>query len=288
MRSIDGAGLPVPADAGPGLLTGSSGRRRARCDRLWLTDFRTYDDGRARASRRASPRSSGANGQGKTNLLEAVGYLATLSSFRGAPTDALVRAGRRAGRSCGPRASATAGALLIEAELAAGGRNRVQVNRQRLRRARDLLGALRVTRVLARRPRAGEGRARRSGAATSTTCSSRSHPRNDALRTDLDRVLRQRNALLKQAGGRLDAEVERHARRVGRQAGRGRRGAGRRPATTLVARARARCWREAYDAGGRRAAAEVDARATTPPWRADGPGRGAGRGRATDDAAPRA
>ena len=35
--------------------------------------------------------------------------------------------------------------LLIEAEIVAGGRNRVQVNRQRLHRARDLLGALRVS-----------------------------------------------------------------------------------------------------------------------------------------------
>ena len=35
----------------------------------------------------------GDNGQGKTNLAEAIAYLATLSSFRGAPNDALVRVG---------------------------------------------------------------------------------------------------------------------------------------------------------------------------------------------------
>ena len=64
----------------------------------------------------------------------------------------------------------------------ASGRNRVLVNRQPLKQARDLLGVLRVTRVLARRPRAGEGRARPSAGATSTTPSWPSHPRYDALR----------------------------------------------------------------------------------------------------------
>ena len=37
----------------------------------------------------------GANGEGKTNLLEAIGWLATLASFRGAPSEALVRRARR-------------------------------------------------------------------------------------------------------------------------------------------------------------------------------------------------
>ena len=78
------------------------------------------------------------------------------------------------------------------------------VNRQPLKRARDLLGVLRVTRVRARRPRAREGRARPSAGATSTTPWWPSHPRYDALRGEVDKVLKQRNALLKGAGGRLD------------------------------------------------------------------------------------
>src|SRR5437867_446528 len=61
-----------------------------RVERLWLTDFRNYE------SADVSPAPGltvvvGDNGEGKTNLLEAVGYLATLGSFRGAPRDALVR-----------------------------------------------------------------------------------------------------------------------------------------------------------------------------------------------------
>ena len=87
----------------------------------------------------------GRNGQGKTNLAEALAYLATLSSFRGAPPDALVRAGADAGHhpSDGPRRRRPE--VLIEAELARVGRNRVQVNRQKLGRTRDLLGVMRVS-----------------------------------------------------------------------------------------------------------------------------------------------
>jgi len=175
-----------------------------RVDRLWLTDFRSW----ATAELELAPGLTaivGANGQGKTNLVEAVAYLATLSSFRGAPTDALVRAGAE-------RAVVRAEAerdrrhILVEAEIVAGGRNRVQVNRQRLARARDLLGALRVS-VFSpddlELVKGGPGERRRflDDALVAVT------PRHDRTRTDLDRVLRQRNALLRQAGGRLAPEV---------------------------------------------------------------------------------
>jgi DNA replication and repair protein RecF len=110
---------------------------------LWLADFRSYTNLDVEFSNGLTA-IVGSNGQGKTNLLEAIGYLATLSSFRGAPAEALVRQGagsatvraevEREGRE-----------LLIEAELGGKGRNRIQVNRQRLPRARDLLGALRVS-----------------------------------------------------------------------------------------------------------------------------------------------
>ncbi len=63
--------------------------------RLWLTDFRSYQQAEVTLSPGLTA-VLGENGQGKTNLLEAVGYLATLASFRGAPTEALVRAGSSA------------------------------------------------------------------------------------------------------------------------------------------------------------------------------------------------
>jgi DNA replication and repair protein RecF len=173
--------------------------------RLWLTDFRGY----ATADVTFAPGLTaviGRNGQGKTNLLEAVGYLATLSSFRGAPTEALIRSGcpQAVVRAEGERDGRQ---LLIEAEIVAGGRSRAQVNRQPLRRTRDLLGALRVT-VFAPDDlvvvKSGPSERRRylDDALVAV------HPRNDGLRSEVDRVLRQRNALLKQSGGRLSPEVE--------------------------------------------------------------------------------
>ena len=173
--------------------------------RLWLTDFRGYHE----ADVSFDPGLTavlGPNGQGKTNLLEAVGYLATLSSFRGAPNEALIRAGteRAVVRAEAERAGRE---LLLEAELVAGGRNRTQLNKQPLRRARDLLGALRVTVFSPDDLSLVKGSpGDRRGYLDDTLISL--HPRYDEMRTDLDKVLRQRGALLKQAGGRLTPEVE--------------------------------------------------------------------------------
>ncbi len=176
-----------------------------RLRRLWLTDFRGYST----AGVSFAPGLTavlGANGQGKTNLLEAVGYLATLGSFRGAPVEALIRAGAERAVVRG-EAERDGRELLLEAELAGGGRNRASVNRQPLRRARDLLGALRVT-VFSPDDlalvKAGPSERRRYLDDALVAL----HPRNDGVRADLDRVLRQRNALLKQAGGRSSPEVE--------------------------------------------------------------------------------
>jgi len=138
--------------------------------------------------------------------MEAVAYLATLRSFRGAPNEALVRVGT-------PRAIVRAEAerdgrsLLLEAEIVANGRNRTQLNRQPLRRARDLLGALRVTvfspdDLVLVKGSPGERRELLDDVLVGL------HARHDQQRTDLDRVLRQRGSLLKQAGGRLNAELE--------------------------------------------------------------------------------
>lgn len=173
--------------------------------RLWLTDFRGYHD----ADVTFDPGLTaviGPNGQGKTNLLEAIGYLATLSSFRGAPTDALIRSGaeRAVVRAEAEREGRE---LLLEAEIVANGRNRALLNKQPLKRARDLLGALRVT-VFSPDDLAlvkgSPGERRRYLDDTLISLS----PRYDQMQSDLDRVLRQRGALLKSAGGRLTAEVE--------------------------------------------------------------------------------
>src|SRR4051794_8344947 len=174
-------------------------------DRLWLTDFRNYRSAEIAPAPEGLTVIEGANGEGKTNLLEAIGYLATLTSFRGAPPDALVRVGCPTAvvRAEGLRDGR---ALLLEAELHVGGRDRVQVNRQVLRRTRDLLGALRVSvfspddlQVV----KGGPGERRRFLDETLVAV----HRRHDATGADLERVLRQRNTLLRQAAGRLTSDV---------------------------------------------------------------------------------
>ena len=173
-------------------------------DHLWITDFRSWATAELTLAGGITV-VRGRNGAGKTNLLEAIGYLSTLSSFRGAATDALVRQGcaqavvrgegRRGGRE-----------LLVEAEIRQSGRGRVSLNRQPVRRAAALLGALQVSVFspddlgLVKGPPAGRRRWLDDALVAL-------HPRNDALRRDVERIVRQRTTLLGQAGGRPSPEV---------------------------------------------------------------------------------
>lgn len=184
-----------------------------RLRRIALTDFRSYE------SAELEPAGGltvivGANGEGKTNLLEAIGYLATLSSFRGAPGDALVRQGAQTAVIRADVLDGDDRAALIEAELRVAGRDRVLVNKQPLKRARDLLGTLRVSvfspddlSLVKGGP--AERRTYLDGALVACA------PKHDQTLGDLDRIIRQRNALLKQVAGsvrgqhgRMTAEVE--------------------------------------------------------------------------------
>ncbi|HET7721336.1 MAG TPA: AAA family ATPase, partial [Acidimicrobiales bacterium] len=112
-----------------------------RLTHLWLHDFRNYESADLTLPAGLTV-VRGANGEGKTSLLEGLGYLATLASFRGVPSEALVRDGATQAvvRGEGERQGRQ---LLIEAEIAP--RGRVTVNKQRLRRSSDLLDALRVS-----------------------------------------------------------------------------------------------------------------------------------------------
>lgn len=174
-------------------------------EELSLTNFRNHSE----TSVSFSPGLtvvSGANGEGKTNLLEAIGYLSSLGSFRGASTDTMVGvhddvAVIRAQLNVDGRGQ------LIEAQLDRRGRNRIQVNRQPLQRARDLLGTLRVV-VFAPDDLAvvKGGPGERRGLVDDVLSSV--HPRHASDRADLDRILRQRGSVLKQAGGRGGSEVD--------------------------------------------------------------------------------
>lgn len=165
--------------------------------RLELVDFRNYESGTFDFTS-GTTAILGDNGQGKTNLAEALAYLATLSSFRGAPGDALVRVGADAAIIRATVAHDDGRESLIEAEIATAGRNRIQVNRQKLQRVRDLLGTVRVT-VFSPDDlvvvKGGPGDRRRFLDDTLVALATK----YDAVRLELDRILKQRNSLLKQA-----------------------------------------------------------------------------------------
>jgi DNA replication and repair protein RecF len=140
----------------------------------------------------------GPNGQGKTNLIEAIGYLATLSSHRVAADAPLVRSGAERAIVRG-QVVRDGRAVLVELEINPGKSNRARVNRSPVTRPRDILGLLRTVLF------APEDLALVKG-----DPSDRRHflddllvartPRLASVRADYDRVLKQRNALLKTAG----------------------------------------------------------------------------------------
>jgi DNA replication and repair protein RecF len=173
--------------------------------RLELVDFRNY----ANAAFDFQPGTTavvGLNGQGKTNLAEAMAYLATLDSFRGAPLDALIRVGAESAVVRATVMHDDGREVLVELELSRNGRNRVLVNRQKLGRARDLLGVMRVT-VFSPDDLAvvkeGPGGRRRFLDDVLVALALK----YDALRLELDRIVKQRNMLLKQCGGRLSDDT---------------------------------------------------------------------------------
>ena len=167
--------------------------------RLALTDFRSYADTSVELGPGVTT-FTGLNGEGKTNLVEAVGYLATLGSHRVATDAPLVRHG--AERAI-VRAAVTGigGSALVEVELNPGRANRVRLNRAPLPRPRDILGTVRTV-LFAPEDLAlvkgdpGERRRFLDDLLVATA------PRYAGVRADYERVLRQRTALLKSAGAK--------------------------------------------------------------------------------------
>jgi DNA replication and repair protein RecF len=170
---------------------------------LALTDFRCYSSVDLTLPPGVTV-VSGANGEGKTSLLEALGWVGTARSFRGVPDAALVRSGVDAAYV---RATVQDPdrEQRLEAEIRVAGRNRVHLNRHPLARSRDLLGLLRVT-VFAPDDLllVKGGPAERRGYLDDLLVAIA--PRYDAVRGDCERVLKQRNALLRQGMRGPDAD----------------------------------------------------------------------------------
>jgi DNA replication and repair protein RecF len=164
---------------------------------LTLHDFRSYDDVEVPLDAGVTA-FVGRNGQGKTNLVEAIDYLSRLASHRVASDAPLVRAGAEQAvvRAAVVRDGRTA---VLEIELNPGRANRARINRSPLPRARDLLGLVRTV-VFSPEDLTlvkGDPSDRRRFLDDLLVLRT---PRLAGVRADYDRVLRQRNSLLKTAG----------------------------------------------------------------------------------------
>ncbi|WP_433827853.1 DNA replication/repair protein RecF [Actinoplanes sp. CA-015351] len=164
--------------------------------RVELTDFRSYE----RVAVDLDPGVSvlvGQNGMGKTNLIEALGYVATLDSHRVSTDAPLVRAGATSavircaivhdGRE-----------LLVELEIVPGKANRARLNRSPVRRPREVLGALRMVLFAPEDLELVRGDPSERRRYLDDLLVAR-QPRYAGVRADYDRVVKQRNALLRTA-----------------------------------------------------------------------------------------
>jgi len=163
---------------------------------LSLTDFRCY----AQADVELRPGVTsflGRNGQGKTNLVEALGYVATLDSHRVAADAPLVRFGASQAvvRAQVVRDERT---TLIEIEINPGRANRARINRSPVPRPREVLGTLRTVLFAPEDLALVKGDPSERRRFLDDLLVARA-PRLAGVRADYDRVLKQRNALLKTA-----------------------------------------------------------------------------------------
>ena len=167
---------------------------------LALTDFRSYENVELELEPGVTA-FVGPNGQGKTNLVEAIGYAATLSSHRVAADTALVRAGaeRAVVRIRAQRGGRKAA---LELEIFPGRANKARLNGAPVARVRDVLGLVRTVLFapedLALVKGDPDGRRRFLDQLTVLV-----RPRMASTLADYDRVLRQRSALLKSASAAL-------------------------------------------------------------------------------------
>ena len=172
---------------------------------MWLTDFRNHEHTDLLLSSKVTL-IVGLNGHGKTNLIEAIHLLSGAKSFRGAKVDALVMHGKA---SAYVRAEVERGdnTRLVELQFATAGRSKAQVNRQKLKRFRDLGDTVRVVvfspddlELLKGAPSVRRAMVDEVIAASDIEFR--------AVRTEFDQILRQRNNLLKQAKGQYSSSIQ--------------------------------------------------------------------------------
>lgn len=171
--------------------------------KLAVTDFRSFAEVYVELA--SGPTAFiGPNGQGKTNLIEAIGYVATLDSHRVSGDAPLVRQGaERAVIRCEVQRDGRA--TLVEIELNPGRANRARLNKSPVPRPREILGVLRTVLFAPEDLQLvkGDPDARRRFLDDLLVARS---PRYHGVRADYERVLKQRNTLLKTSGAAVRAQ----------------------------------------------------------------------------------
>ena len=172
---------------------------------LEIDDFRNLSQVRLELEPVGTTAIVGPNGSGKTSLIEAVAYLGTQRSFRGSPRDALIA---RDAPAAVIRAITENGGrrVSIDAELRREGPSRTLVNRKSARRRVDLHDALRASVFSPEDTETVRGgpAARRQFLDDLLALSDL---RGGALVYEVERIVRQRGALLRQAGPRPSPDI---------------------------------------------------------------------------------
>jgi len=172
---------------------------------LELADFSIFGAAHIAPESEGTTVITGPNGTGKTSVLEAIAYLGTRRSFRGAPPEAMVRSGteRAIVRAQIDNADSPA---LVEAEILPVGRSRTRVNRKAVAGRKELAAAAPCT-VFSPEDLAivsGGPKGRRDLLDDALALLDTEGAR---AADETERVLRQRAALLRQSGGRAGADV---------------------------------------------------------------------------------
>lgn len=167
---------------------------------LQLADYRSYES----VYLELEPGTAmfvGANGEGKTNLVEALGYLASLSSHRVATDTPLIRKGaeRAVVRAAVNRGEQRA---VLELEINSGRANRARLNRAPATRPREILGVLRTVLFAPEDLTLVKGDPAERRQYLDDLLVARA-PRFAGVRTDYERIVKQRNALLKSASAQF-------------------------------------------------------------------------------------
>ena len=174
--------------------------------RLELTDFRIFPRASFAPEREGTTVITGANGTGKTSVLEAFAYLGSRRSFRGAPPDAMVR-GRAESALVRADIEGADSPVTVEAEIRPAGRSRTKVNHKMKTARKDLAAAAPCTVFSPDDLSLVSGAPRGRRDLLDDALGALDAPGARAA-DDVERVLRQRGPLLRQAAGRATPQVD--------------------------------------------------------------------------------